>query len=120
VPAVKFEELAQSDNSEASSVVRERVLAARSVQRKRLEPLGIRCNAEMTQQALNRFCRLDAKSEKKIENAMIRLALSARAYARILRVSRTVADLDHGEEILPRHIAEAIQYRTLDHRYWNY
>jgi len=120
VPAVKYRELAQWEKSEESTDVRERVLAARRIQKKRFESLGICCNAQMTQQSLRRFCRLDTESEKKMEHAMTRLGLSARAYARILRVSRTVADLDSGKEILPRHVAEAIQYRTLDRRYWKH
>jgi magnesium chelatase family protein len=115
VPAVKYKDLSQWGRAEESSEVRERVLAARDVQKSRLEPFGIRCNAEMTQKVLRRFCRLDPESEKRMEQAMTRLGLSARAYTRILRVSRTVADLDNGSEILPRHVAEAIQYRALDH-----
>ena len=115
VPAVKYKDLSQWGRAEESSEVRERVLAARDVQKLRLEPFGIRCNAEMTQKVLRRFCRLDPESEKRMEQAMTRLGLSARAYTRILRVSRTVADLDNGSEILPRHVAEAIQYRALDH-----
>jgi len=114
VPAVKYRDLSQWGKSEESGEVRERVLAARTLQKSRLEPFGIRCNAEMTQKVLRRFCRLDAESEKRMEHAMTRLGLSARAYTRILRVSRTVADLDHISEILPRHVAEAIRYRALD------
>jgi magnesium chelatase family protein len=114
VPAVKYRDLSRWGKSEESSEVRKRILAARDLQKSRLEPFGIRCNAEMTQKVLRRFCRLDPESEKRIEKAMTGLGLSARAYTRILRVSRTVADLDHGNEILPRHVAEAIQYRALD------
>ncbi|MBN2318969.1 MAG: YifB family Mg chelatase-like AAA ATPase [Acidobacteria bacterium] len=118
VPAVKYKELAQKEKSEESAAVRERVLAARNIQVGRLESLGIHCNAQMTHKAIRRYCRLDSESEKKMEHAIARLGLSARAYARILRVSRTVADLDDGGRILPRHVAEAIQYRALDRAYW--
>ncbi len=114
VPAVKYKELAQNEKCEESTVVRERVLSARNIQIRRLESFGIHCNAQMTQKALRRYCRLDADSEKKMEHAVTRLGLTARAYTRILRVSRTVADLDTGDRILPRHVAEAIQYRSLD------
>jgi magnesium chelatase family protein len=118
VPAVQFKELVQKDKPEESAAVRERVLTARNIQNSRLESLGIYCNAQMTQKAIRRYCRLDSESEKKMERAMTRFGLSARAYARILRVSRTVADLDNGGRILPRHVAEAIQYRALDRTYW--
>jgi magnesium chelatase family protein len=118
VPAVKYKELAQDEKSEESSAVRERILAARAIQGKRLEAFGIHCNAQMTPRTLRRFCKLDAESEKQMENAITRLGLSARAYDRILRVSHTMADLEKEEKIHARHLAEAIQYRTLDRTYW--
>ena len=88
------------------------------MQCRRLAPFGIYCNAQMTPRTLRRFCRLDAGSEKQMETAITRLGLSARAYDRILRVSRTIADLEGLEKIEARHVAEAIQYRTLDRTYW--
>jgi magnesium chelatase family protein len=118
VPAVKYKELAEEERSEESAVIRERILAARQSQSRRLEPFGIFCNAQMTPRTLRRFCKLDGESEKLMENAITRLGLSARAYDRILRVSRTIADLEAGEKIQPKHVAEAIQYRTLDRTYW--
>ncbi len=118
VPAVKYKELAQDEKSEESSVLRERILAARRIQFQRLEPFRIYCNAQMTPRTLRRFCKLDAESEKQMENAITKLGLSARAYDRILRVSRTMADLEGQEGIQARHVAEAIQYRTLDRTYW--
>jgi magnesium chelatase family protein len=118
VPAVKYKELAQDEKAEESCVVRERILAARAMQCKRLEAFGIYCNAQMTPRTLRRFCRLDAESEKQMENAITRLGLSARAYDRILRVSRTMADLEMSEKIQAQHVSEAIQYRTLDRTYW--
>jgi magnesium chelatase family protein len=72
----------------------------------------------MTPRTLRRFCKLDSECEKQMENAITKLGLSARAYDRILRVSRTIADLEDSEKILARHVSEAIQYRTLDRTYW--
>ncbi len=118
VPAVKYKELAHDEMAEASAAIRERIVAARQVQFRRLETFGLFCNAQMTPRTLRRFCKLDAESEKQMENAITRLGLSARAYDRILRVSRTIADLAGEEKILAGHVAEAIQYRTLDRTYW--
>jgi magnesium chelatase family protein len=118
VPAVKYQELAQDEKCEDSAAIRERILAARCIQGKRLEAFGIFCNAQMTPRTLRRFCKLDAASEKQMENAITRLGLSARAYDRILRVSRTMADLEGNDNIEARHVSEAIQYRTLDRTYW--
>jgi magnesium chelatase family protein len=118
VPAVKYKELADDDQAEESAAIRERILSARQRQRHRLEPFGQLCNTQMTPRTLRRFCRLDAECEKQMENAITRLGLSARAYDRILRVSRTIADLEDSERILARHVSEAIQYRTLDRTYW--
>jgi magnesium chelatase family protein len=118
VPAVKYKELAQDEKCEGSAVIRDRILSARHLQCNRLEAFGIYCNAQMTPRTLRRFCKLDSESEKQMENAIMRLGLSARAYDRILRVSRTIADLERSEKIQARHVAEAIQYRTLDRTYW--
>ena len=118
VPAVKYKELALESNCEDSAAIRSRVLAARQLQCRRLAPFGIYCNAQMTPRTLRRFCRLDTGSEKQMETAITRLGLSARAYDRILRVSRTIADLEGIEKIEARHVAEAIQYRSLDRTYW--
>jgi magnesium chelatase family protein len=118
VPAVKYKELADDERSEDSAAIRERILAARRCQGLRLAPFGQLCNAQMTPRTLRRFCKLDAECEKQVENAVTRLGLSARAYDRILRVSRTIADLEGCEKILARHVSEAIQYRTLDRTYW--
>jgi len=118
VPAVKYRELSQQETSEESTAVRERILAARRIQNQRLAPFGIYCNAQMTPRTLRRFCRLDSASEKQLETAVTRLGLSARAYDRVLRVSRTIADLEGRESIGASHVAEAIQYRALDRTYW--
>ena len=118
VPAVKYRELAADDKAESSAAIRERILAARRVQSRRLAPFGLYCNAQMTPRLSRRFTKPDAESEKLMEDAITRLGLSARAYDRILRVSRTIGDLEGIETIEARHVSEAIQYRTLDRIYW--
>jgi len=118
VPAVKYKELSQDGEAEESAVIRQRILAARDRQFRRLSPFALYCNAQMTPRTLRRFCKLDSECERQMENAITRLGLSARAYDRVLRVSRTVADLEGSEDIHSLHLAEAIQYRTLDRTYW--
>lgn len=119
VPAVRFKELqGEGPKSEGSDEIRARVMAARERQLARLRGEGIFCNAQMTPRLIRKVCRLDAEGERLLESAMTRLGLSARAYDRILKVSRTIADLDGRDEILPRHLAEAVGYRSLDRTYW--
>jgi len=118
VPAVRYKELAQEEAGEDSAGIRGRILAAREEQFRRLAPFGLYWNAQMTPRTLRRFCKLDAESEKQMENAITKLGLSARAYDRILKVSRTIADLQGNEKIQACHVSEAIQYRTLDRAYW--
>jgi magnesium chelatase family protein len=120
VPAVPYRDLAVGTPAEDSASIRERVLNARRIQEERLRDFGVSSNALMTSAALRRFCRLDAESEKKMENAVSRMGFSARAYDRILRVSRTMADLEKCSLIEARHTAEAIQYRALDAAIWNF
>ncbi|HUE83788.1 MAG TPA: hypothetical protein VMM84_16925, partial [Pyrinomonadaceae bacterium] len=97
---------------------RERVMRARDLQRRRLAPEKLFANAAMTPRLIRRYCRIDSESEKMLEQAMMRLGLSARAYDRILKVSRTIADLAGSENILSTHVAEAVGYRSLDRTYW--
>lgn len=119
VVPVPFEKLAEKTVAENSSSVRERVLAAREVQEKRFAAVnGIHCNAMMTSAMIRKYCELDSAGSALIKTAMERLGLSARAYDRILKVSRTIADLNQNENILPRHLAEAISYRSLDREGW--
>jgi magnesium chelatase family protein len=120
VPAVRFKELSNEGARavESSGEIRTRVIAARERQLARLEGQGIFANAQMTPRHLRRFCMLDAEGERLLESAMTRLGLSARAYDRILKVSRTIADLDASTEIRPAHVAEAVGYRSLDRTYW--
>jgi magnesium chelatase family protein len=119
VPAVRFKELSnESVPGESSEEIRARVIAARERQLARLEGEGIFANAQMTPRHLRRFCQLNVEGERMLESAMTRLGLSARAYDRILKVSRTIADLDASDALRPVHVAEAVGYRSLDRTYW--
>jgi magnesium chelatase family protein len=120
VPAVRFKELsgAPAHEGEGSAEIRERVIGARERQRKRLQGEGIFSNAQLTPRLIRKVCQIDAESERMLESAMARLGLSARAYDRILKVSRTIADLEGSAEIRSVHVAEAIGYRSLDRTYW--
>ena len=114
VPAVAYEALASRAPGEPSEAIRERVNRARAVQAERFGQAGIHANARMSARDVQRHCRVDPAGEQLLETAIRRLGLSARAYVRILKVSRTIADLKDAEEIRPPHIAEAIQYRGMD------
>ena len=119
VTPVSFHELSGTRTSEKSDKVRERVVAAREIQKKRfVENEGIYSNAMMGSSLLKRICVLDETCITLLKTAMERLGLSARAYDRILKVARTIADLDNSVEIKPTHLAEAIQYRSLDRNGW--
>ena len=119
IQAVPFSELSNMQPGEPSSSIRERVIRARKIQEERFKPFkGIHCNAMMSEKMLHEFAVLDAQSLEMLRMAMERLKLSARAYSRILKVSRTIADLAGAENIQPLHIAEAIGYRNLDRGDW--
>jgi magnesium chelatase family protein len=120
VPAVRFKELSDkgAPEGESSADIRARVLRARGRQRERFGAGGIFSNSQMPPRLIRRHCRLDAECERLLESAMTRQGLSARAYDRILKVSRTIADLEGSEEIRPAHVAEAVGYRSLDRTYW--
>ena len=119
VTPVAFSELSAAGKGEGSPVIRQRVMQAREVQALRYESQdGIHCNAQMGSRSLREICRLDTDSQQLLKSAMDRLNLSARAYDRILKVSRTIADLSGSEAISKLHIAEAIQYRSLDRESW--
>lgn len=116
VDSVSYDDIAGKAFSESSADVKARVNAARRIQLKRFEGRGKYCNAQMNSGEINEFCVLDKKSEAMLTSAFERLNLSARAYSRILKVARTIADLDGIENINTVHVAEAIQYRSLDRR----
>lgn len=116
VPAVRYQELASRDGGEPSTVIRQRINDARAIQLKRFEKRGVHANAQMGTKDIKRFCAVKEGGEKLLEVAINKLGLSARAYSRILKVSRTIADLEGSEVIQPAHVSEAIQYRSLDRR----
>ncbi len=120
VPAVKYKELRGEGATEDSCAVRERVLKARQRQTERFAgEKRVYANAQMPPKLIRKHCAISADGERLLETAMGRLGLSARAHDRILKVARTIADLDAAEDILPRHLSEAIQYRSLDRSYWS-
>lgn len=119
VQKVEFEQLAAKRKGEKSEDIRKRVLIAREIQNERYKDLSISYNAQIGSRELEKFCELDDASFNLIKMAMEKLNLSARAYDRILKVARTIADLEESENILSHHISEAIQYRSLDREFWN-
>ena len=119
VVPVPFEKISEQQPSEPSIAIRERVIKARAIQERRFAAYeGIYCNAQMNSKLLHQYAVPDASGLSILKTAMQRLCLSARAYDRILKVSRTIADLDNSEHIEVRHLAEAIQYRSLDRENW--
>ena len=120
VTPVPFDELNKRGDSEPSASVRARVVRARAIQADRFkEQEGIHCNAQMNSRQVRRYCALDAAGQSLMKLAIQRLGLSARAYDRILKVSRTIADLSGAATIQPEHVSEAIQYRSLDRSWWH-
>jgi len=119
VAPVEYEHLVSTQKEESSASIRQRVNAARHLQQQRYQGLGFSCNANLPAPAVNRFCPMDDGATALLSRAFDTMGLSARAYDRILKVSRTIADLDGAEVISRRHIAEAVQYRSLDRKYWN-
>jgi len=119
VTPVAFNELSSAKNSDNSTVIRERVIKAREMQAERYKNNpGIYCNAQISSKMLKEICVIDNVGQNLLKAAMEKLNLSARAYDRILKVSRTIADLNGSEKIKPEHLAEAIQYRSLDREGW--
>ncbi len=118
VPAVKYRELRSEQSAEDSAAIRARVERARATQLERFRNDGIYANAQMSTRLMRRHCPIDEASEKLLETAISRMGLSARAHDRILKVARTIADLEGSSAIQSRHIGEAVQYRSLDRTYW--
>lgn len=118
VPPVDYKQLSDTEEAESSAEIRKRVNAARQIQLKRFEGTNITCNAKMNSAMTRKFCQLSPSAAKTLELSFERLGLSARAYDKILKVARTIADLDESENIENQHILEAIQYRSLDRKFW--
>ena len=118
VSAVKYQKLKNDKREESSEAIKKRVNKARQIQYNRYKKEGIYTNSQLTPKLIEKYCRLDTQCQNLLENAYNKLGLSARAYSRILKVARTIADLEEKENIEIKHIAEAIQYRNLDKKYW--
>ncbi len=116
---VEYQDLSSTAKEETSAEIRKRVTAARNIQTERFKGTGINCNANITPDKLREYCVLSDAADKFIGNAFDKLGLSARAYDRILKVARTIADLSGSEIIQKEHISAAIQFRSLDRKYWN-
>jgi magnesium chelatase family protein len=119
VPAVKVAELGQKKSGEPSVSIRSRVIQARKLQAQRFRGrIELFANADMQSKEIREFCKIESDGEGLLKMAMTKLGLSARAYDRILKVARTIADLGASDEIRPEHLGEAIQYRSLDRNLW--
>ena len=118
VPPVEYDRMADARPAESSAEVRKRVEAARQLQRRRYAGTGVTCNARLTPALLKKYCVLTPEADRLLAAAYERMGLSGRSYDRLLRVARTIADLAGSEQIGPDHVAEAIQFRNLDRKYW--
>ena len=116
VPALRYQELASKDAGEPSAMIRQRVNAARQIQLARFQKRNLHANAQMGTRDIKKYCAVKPAAEKLLEVAINKLGLSARAYSRVLKAARTIADLEGSEDIQPAHVSEAIQYRSLDRR----
>lgn len=118
VSPIKFNELNNEKREETSEEIRKRVNQARKIQLNRYKGLGIYTNSQLTPKLIEKYCKIDNQSKNILEKAFVSLGLSARAYGKILKVARTIADLEGIKNIQLKHITEAIQYRNLDKKYW--
>ncbi len=118
VPRLTKEKITSNTEGESSLKIKARVKKAREIQRERYKGMKINSNSELSVKGINKFCKLNEESENLLKNAIEKLGLSARAYHRIKKISRTIADLEGREEILPQDVAESIQYRSLDRKFW--
>ena len=119
MPCIAFSDLSSSKKEESSAEIRKRVQAAKEIQNERFKNTGIHCNAWITPDKLSEYCVMDDGAKKLLKLVFDGLGLSARAYDRILKVARTIADLEQKEVIEKNHIAAAAQYRSLDRKYWS-
>jgi magnesium chelatase family protein len=119
IAPVDYQELSSNEKSESSAEIKKRINKARAIQHKRYSGLNITSNANITPNMLSEFCQITQAGSDLLKMAFDKLGLSARAYDRILKVSRTIADLENSDKIESNHIAEAIAYRSLDRKYWN-
>lgn len=118
VPSLPYEKLADNSPAESSAKIRERVINAREIMKKRYAGTGISANGELTPAMIRKYCKLDGEAQEVMKNAFEKMGLSARGYDRILRVARTVADMHASENIRREHVAQAVQLRNLDRKYW--
>ena len=118
VQSVEYEQLSSKQKEESSADIQKRVNKARAIQNERFKGSGITCNAKMTPKATREYCILSEEADSLLKKSFDALGLSPRAYDKILRIARTIADLEESEKIELPHIAEAIQYRSLDRKYW--
>ena len=118
VPAVPFRELKDNAEGTTSAEMRQQVLTALELQKRRFADGPMSANGKMSPRQIRHHCRLDSDAESLLKSAMEEMGLSARAHDKILRVGRTIADLDQSDRITSNHLSEAINYRTLDRRYW--
>ncbi len=118
VQSVKYDDLSSERPAEASEEIKKRVDEARNIQLIRYKNEGIHCNSELTSELIKKYCKLDDECKELLKIAFEKLGFSARAHDRVLKLARTIADLDKKENIEKKHLAEAIQYRSLDRKYW--
>ena len=118
VSPIQYETLSSNRESENSETIKQRVDKARIIQNERYKNDNIHSNSELTSDLLKKYCKLDKKSSEILKNAFEKFGLSARAHDKVIKLARTIADLDEEENILAKHIAEAIQYRNLDKKFW--
>ena len=119
VQSVKYDDLSSARPSESSEEIKKRVNKARLIQLERYKDDGIYCNSELNAELIKKYCILDEECSELLKSAFEKLGFSARAHARVLKLARTIADLDGEKNILKKHLAEAIQYRNLDRKFWN-